>query len=200
MSLLNCFKEGVCEAGIDEAGRGALAGPVAAAAVILPPGYSNPYLNDSKKLKATDRYKLREEITESALAWAVAFITNKEIDQINILRATFKAMHHAIDGLESEPEMLLVDGHLFLPFKKIPWKTIVKGDGIYQSIAAASVIAKTYRDDMMKSIALEYPGYGWERNMGYGTIEHRNAILRSGHTPYHRLTFRLTDPQIKLPF
>jgi len=188
------------EAGCDEAGRGCLAGPVVAAAVILPKNYRHKLLNDSKKLTAPVRDKLREEIISSAVAWAIAFIDNQEIDQLNILRATFKAMHMAIAGLDKRPEFLLIDGNKFFPYPGIEHKTVIKGDGLYLSIAAASVLAKTSRDEYMKKIHDEFPDYGWDRNMGYPTTFHRNAIARSGITKYHRKSFHLTDTQMSIDF
>jgi len=188
------------EAGCDEAGRGCLAGPVFAAAVILPRNYKHPVLNDSKKLSAKQREALREEIISSAVAWNVASVDNVEIDAINILRASIKAMHLAIEGLKKKPQFLLIDGNRFYPYKDIPHKTIIKGDGLYFSIAAASVLAKTFRDEYMEKIHMEYPEYGWDSNKGYGTILHRKAILQNGITPYHRKSFSLYDLQLSLDF
>ncbi len=188
------------EAGIDEAGRGCLAGPVTAAAVILPPDFELEGLNDSKKLSAKKREQLRQEIEEQALAWAVAMVDNHRIDEMNILRATWTAMHQAVDKLRKEPQLLLVDGRNFLPYKKIPFLCIIKGDSKYASIAAASILAKTYRDRYMMEIHREYPVYGWEGNKGYPTASHRQAIRRHGTTPYHRMTFRLLDDQQKIAF
>jgi ribonuclease HII len=188
------------EAGCDEAGRGCLAGPVVAAAVILPRNFRHSVLNDSKKLTARQRSELREEIINSAIAWNVAFVDNTAIDEMNILRASVRAMHIAIEGLKKEPQFLLIDGNRFYPYKSIEYKTIIKGDSIYFSIAAASVLAKTHRDDYMNKIHNEYPQYGWDRNKGYPTSYHRAAILKYGITPYHRRTFSLLDTQMKFEF
>jgi ribonuclease HII len=188
------------EAGCDEAGRGCLAGPVVAAAVILPKNYKHPVLNDSKKLTPKQRFSLRDEIICSAVAWKVAFIDNNEIDELNILRASIKAMHLAIEGLERQPEFLLIDGNRFFPYKNISHKTIVRGDGIYFSIAAASVLAKTFRDEYMEKIHNVYPNYGWVRNKGYPTSFHRQAIIKYGVTPYHRKSFHLFDTQLVFDF
>jgi len=188
------------EAGCDEAGRGCLAGPVVAAAVILPKNFRHNILNDSKKLTARQRFILRDEITEKAVAWNVAFISNEEIDQINILRASIKAMHSALDGLPKKPQFLLIDGNRFFPYGNIKHKTIIKGDGLYFSIAAASVLAKTFRDDYMDKIHSEFPVYGWNKNKGYATSFHRAAIVKYGITPYHRKSFTLTDTQMSIDF
>jgi ribonuclease HII len=188
------------EAGCDEAGRGCLAGPVVAAAVILPKNFKHNVLNDSKKLTAKQRFSLRDEILASAIASKVAFIDNEEIDEINILRAAIKAMHLAIEGLEKTPQFLLIDGNRFYRYKDIEHKTIIKGDGLFLSIAAASVLAKTYRDEFMEKIHEEYPQYGWNRNKGYPTLYHRSAIMRYGITPYHRKSFTLFDSQLKIDF
>lgn len=182
-------KECLVEAGCDEAGRGCLAGSVYAAAVILPLDYSHPLLNDSKQLTARKRYNLREDILRDALAWAVGVVTPAEIDKINILNASILAMHRALDGLSVRPEYIIVDGNRFKPYRDIPHTTVVKGDAKYLSIAAASILAKTYRDDYMNDLHKEYPFYGWNRNAGYPTREHREGILRHGLTPYHRLSF-----------
>lgn len=201
--LLPYYKEGVIEAGCDEAGRGCLAGSVYAAAVILPTDYHNDLLNDSKQLTAKQRYRLREEIERDAVAWALGIVTPQEIDEMNILRASITAMHRAIDGLKVRPEHLIIDGNRFLPYKKgaVPYTTIVKGDGKYLSIAAASILAKTYRDDYMKDLHNEYPFYGWDHNAGYPTKEHRQGIENHGTTPYHRMTFNLLGAvQLELPF
>ena len=201
--LLPYYKEGVIEAGCDEAGRGCLAGSVYAAAVILPTDYHNDLLNDSKQLTAKQRYRLREEIERDAVAWALGIVTPQEIDEMNILRASITAMHRAIDGLKVRPEHLIIDGNRFLPYKKgaVPYTTIVKGDGKYLSIAAASILAKTYRDDYMKKLHQEYPFYGWDHNAGYPTKEHRQGIENHGTTPYHRMTFNLLGAvQLELPF
>jgi len=188
------------EAGCDEAGRGCLAGPVVASAVILPKKFKHPVLNDSKKLTARQRTSLRDEIISSAISWKVAFVDNNEIDEMNILRASIKAMHIAIENLEKEPQFLLIDGNRFYPYKNIEYKTIIKGDSLYFSIAAASVLAKTFRDEFMEKIHLEFPEYGWNRNKGYPTSAHREAILKYGITPYHRKSFNLLDTQLKIDF
>jgi ribonuclease HII len=188
------------EAGCDEAGRGCLAGPVVAAAVILPKNFRHPVLNDSKKLTVKQRALLREEIMKSAITWKVAFVGNNEIDEMNILRASVKAMHIAIEGLKKEPQFLLIDGNRFYRYKNIDHKTIVKGDGLFFSIAAASVLAKTFRDEFMEKIHLEFPDYGWNKNKGYPTAQHRAAIMNYGITPYHRKSFNLFDSQMKIEF
>ena len=188
------------EAGCDEAGRGCLAGPVFAAAVILPKNYRNKWLDDSKKLSEKQRYELREVIEKEALTWAVADVSNIEIDEINILNASFLGMHRAIDKLTQVPEQLLIDGNRFKKYKDIPHHCIIKGDGKYLSIAAASILAKTYRDDFMKEAAHTYPQYGWEQNMGYPTKKHRDAIREHGPTPLHRLTFQLLPSQLEIEF
>jgi ribonuclease HII len=188
------------EAGCDEAGRGCLAGPVVAAAVILPKNYKHAVLNDSKKLTAKQRSELKDEIMSSAIAWKVAFVDNTEIDEINILRASIKAMHLAIEGLEKPPQFLLIDGNSFFPYKELKHKTIIKGDGLYFPIAAASVLAKTFRDEYMEKIHFEYPDYGWNRNKGYPTSFHREALLRNGITPYHRKSFSLFNTQLAINF
>ncbi|MBR4367363.1 MAG: ribonuclease HII [Bacteroidaceae bacterium] len=177
------------EAGCDEVGRGCLAGSVYAAAVILPKDYVNDSLNDSKQLSPAKRYKLREEIERDAIAWAVGVVTPQEIDRINILNASILAMHRALDALNVRPQTLIIDGNKFKPYHGLPYSTIVKGDAKYLSIAAASVIAKTYRDDYMKELHKEYPFYGWDHNAGYPTAEHRNGIRQHGLTPYHRMSF-----------
>lgn len=189
---------GRIEAGCDEAGRGCLAGPVTAAAVILPPNFSDDMLNDSKQLTEHQRDVLRPIIEREALAWAVAFVSPQEIDEINILKASFMAMHRAIDQLTVRPEALLIDGNRFIHYKDIQHTCIVKGDGKMMSIAAASVLAKTHRDEYMRRISAEYPQYGWDKNKGYPTRAHRAAIAQYGTTPYHRLTFQLLDPQLSL--
>ena len=188
------------EAGCDEAGRGCLAGPVVAAAVILPKNFKHPVLNDSKKLSAKQRALLKDEIMNSAIAWKVAFVDSIEIDEMNILRASIKAMHIAIEGLGKVPQFLLIDGNRFYPFKDIKYKTIIKGDGIFFSIAAASVLAKTFRDEFMEKIHSEYPEYDWNQNKGYPTSFHRAAIMKYGITPYHRKSFALFDSQLKIEF
>lgn len=183
--------EGLVEAGCDEAGRGCLAGSVFAAAVILPAGYDNAALNDSKKLTERRRYELREQIMADAEAWAVGEVTPEEIDRINILKASFLAMHRALDMLKVRPEAVIVDGNRFVPYRDLPYTTVVKGDGKYQAIAAASILAKTFRDDYMKSLHREYPCYGWDGNKGYPTAEHRRAIREHGVSPYHRMSYNL---------
>lgn len=179
------------EAGCDEAGRGCLAGSVYAAAVILPPNYKNPDLNDSKKLTDKKRKALREQIERDAVAWAVGVVTADEIDKINILNASILAMHRALDQLKVRPEVVIVDGNRFKPYNDLPYTTIVKGDGKYLSIAAASILAKTYRDDYMDALAEEYPQYDWKSNKGYPTKKHRAAIQQYGITPYHRKSYQL---------
>jgi ribonuclease HII len=187
--LKSSFTNHLIEAGCDEAGRGCLAGPVFAAAVILPSDYINPLLNDSKKLTSAQRDKLRLEIEADALAWAVAMVDNIEIDQINILNASISAMHKSLAKLTTIPELILVDGNRFKPFQNIPHQCIIKGDGLFLSIAAASVLAKTYRDEYMTELHETFPQYGWNRNKGYPTLEHRKTILGIGSTPFHRETF-----------
>lgn len=195
MSLEKHYYEGKIEAGCDEAGRGCLAGSVYAAAVILPDGYDNPSLNDSKQLSAAKRKRLRDEIVRDAQAWAVGVVTPEEIDHINILRASILAMHRALDQLAVIPEAVIVDGNRFLPYRDLPYATIVKGDGKYQAIAAASILAKTYRDEYMERLAQEFPRYGWQSNKGYPTPQHREAIRQYGVTPYHRKSFDLLGSQ-----
>lgn len=198
MGLKSYFSKGLIEAGCDEAGRGCLAGPVFAAAVILDPRNPIKGLDDSKKLSEKKRALLRVEIEEKALSFGVALITNEEIDKLNILRASFTAMHKAIEKLSGEPELLLIDGNQFIPYKKIQHQCIVKGDAKYQSIAAASILAKTYRDEYMKELHNRYPVYGWDHNMGYPTLSHREAIRKEGVTPFHRLSFTLLNDQLTL--
>lgn len=199
--LKSHYYESLIEAGCDEAGRGCLAGSVYAAAVILPPDYQNELLNDSKKLTAKKRYALREEIERDAIAWAVGIVTPEEIDKINILNASFLAMHRALDQLQVRPEAVIVDGNRFKPYQDLPSTTIIKGDGKYLSIAAASILAKTYRDDYMLSLAEEYPQYDWQSNMGYPTKKHRQAIREHGITPYHRKSYNLLgDGQLSFDF
>ena len=195
-----CIDPKRIEAGCDEAGRGCLAGSVFAAAVILPPDFHNEDLNDSKKLSEKKRYKLRPIIEKEAIAWAVGIVTPEEIDAINILRASFLAMHRAIDQLKVRPEHLLIDGNRFTPYPDISFTTVIKGDGKYLNIAAASVLAKTYRDDYMEQLAEEYPDYHWSKNKGYPTLAHREAIRMKGITPYHRKTFTLLPEQLTLDF
>jgi ribonuclease HII len=196
--LKSCFTEDKIEAGLDEAGRGCLAGPVVAAAVILPKGYKHKFLNDSKQLSAKQREDLKQEIEREALHFAVCEVSEKEIDKINILNASFKAMHMALNKLKVVPELLLVDGNRFKKYKNIPHECIIEGDGKYLSIAAASILAKTYRDDLMKNFAKQYPHYGWESNKGYGTEVHREAIEKYGYSPLHRVTFKLKPKQLGL--
>ena len=199
--LLNHYYEGKVEAGCDEAGRGCLAGSVYAAAVILPEGYQNELLNDSKQLTEKKRYQLREIIEHDAVAWAVGIVTPEEIDKINILNASILAMHRALDQLKVRPEAIIVDGNRFKKYKDLPHTTIVKGDGKYLSIAAASILAKTYRDDYMNKLAEEYPQYDWFSNKGYPTKKHREAIRQFGITPYHRKSYNLLgDGQLSLEF
>ena len=199
--LKNNYFDGKIEAGCDEAGRGCLAGSVFAAAVILPPDYQNELLNDSKQLTEKRRYALREVIERDAVAWAVGVVTPEEIDHINILNASILAMHRALDQLSVRPEAVIVDGNRFKPYGALPYATIVKGDGKYLSIAAASILAKTYRDDYMNKLDNEYPQYDWHSNKGYPTKNHREAIRLHGATPYHRRSFNLLgDRQLELPF
>ena len=199
--LASHYYEGKVEAGCDEAGRGCLAGSVYAAAVILPDGYQNELLNDSKQLTEKKRYQLREIIERDAVAWAVGIVTSEEIDKINILNASILAMHRALDQLKVRPEAVIVDGNRFKKYKDLPHTTIVKGDGKYLSIAAASILAKTYRDDYMNKLAEEYPQYDWLSNKGYPTKKHREAIRQFGITPYHRKSYNLLgDGQLSLQF
>ena len=198
--LLPYYNDTLVEAGCDEAGRGCLAGSVYAAAVILPKDYHNELLNDSKKLSERKRYALRPEIERDAVAWAVGVVTAKEIDQINILNASILAMHRALDALSVRPEAIIVDGNRFKPYGKIPYTTIVKGDAKYLSIAAASILAKTYRDDYMMKLHEEYPCYAWNKNMGYPTKAHREGIEAYGVSPYHRLSYRLLSEERQLKF
>lgn len=196
--LKSSFTYDLVEAGCDEAGRGCLAGPVVAAAVIFPKGYRHALLNDSKQLTHEERMEVRGDILRDALAWGIAEASHEEIDDINILNASFRAMHRAVDKLTVRPEMLLIDGNRFRPMLDLPFQCIIKGDALYYSIAAASVLAKTYRDEYMQQLALEYPGYGWETNMGYPTPEHRDGIRNLGVSPYHRRTFQLLPAQLEL--
>ena len=199
--LLSHYYEGKIEAGCDEAGRGCLAGSVYAAAVILPEDYQNELLNDSKQLTEKKRYQLREIIERDAVAWAVGIVTPEEIDKINILNASILAMHRALDQLKVRPEAVIVDGNRFKKYKDLPHTTIVKGDGKYLAIAAASILAKTYRDDYMNGLATEYPQYDWLSNKGYPTKKHREAIKQFGITPYHRKSYNLLgDGQLSLEF
>ena len=199
--LLPYYNIGVAEAGCDEAGRGCLAGPVYAAAVILPPDFQNELLNDSKQLAENQRYLLRPIIEKEAVAWAVGVVSAEEIDKINILNASFLAMHRALDQLKVRPEHIIVDGNRFKPYHEVPHVTIVKGDGKYLSIAAASILAKTYRDDYMNAIDAEYPVYGWKKNKGYPTKAHRAALVQYGPSPHHRMSYNLLgDGQLALDF
>ena len=197
--LKQFYNDDLIEAGCDEAGRGCLAGPVFAAAVILPKDYENELLNDSKKLSLKNRLILRKSILENSIGWAVATVDNVEIDEINILNASILAMQKAVEKLKRVPQFLLIDGNRFKPFRDIPYETIIKGDGKYMSIAAASILAKTFRDEYMLNLHNEYPHYGWDRNKGYPTKEHKAAIAKFGVTDYHRKSFRLNE-QLKLNF
>jgi ribonuclease HII len=194
------YRKGILEAGCDEAGRGCIAGPVFAAAVILPGDFREPMLNDSKKLSAGKRDRLRYLIEQEAISWGVGKVDEREIEQINILNASILAMHRALRDLEPQPRTILVDGNRFKSYRGIPHHCIVKGDGIYASIAAASILAKTHRDQYMASLHREDPRYGWNRNMGYPTVGHRRAIMKYGPTAHHRRTFRLLDEQMRLDF
>jgi len=197
--LLPYLQDELIEAGCDEAGRGCLAGPVFAAAVILPRNFSHDILTDSKQLKEKDRVDLRRMIEQEALAFAVSMVDHLEIDRINILNASIKAMHLALEQLSVQPGFVIIDGNRFKPFQDIPYECVVKGDGKYYSIAAASILAKTYRDDYMLNLSTEYPDYDWANNKGYPTIKHREAVIAFGFSPYHRRTFRISDPQLSLP-
>jgi ribonuclease HII len=196
--LQNRFSESLVEAGCDEAGRGCLAGPVVAAAVVLPDDYNNALLNDSKQLRARTRMELRDDIQQESIAWAIGVVDNVEIDRINILNASFEAMHRAIRQLKIMPELLLIDGNRFNAYPEIDHECIIKGDAKFASIAAASILAKTYRDEMMMNLAAEYPHYGWEKNMGYPTPAHRQGIKDHGPSPYHRMSFQLLPKQLSL--
>src|SRR5690606_38299389 len=196
--LRSSFTKNLVEAGCDEAGRGCLAGPVVAAAVILPKRYKHKLLTDSKQLNREQREALREDILRDALAWAVAEVSHEEIDEINILNASFKAMHLALDKLDPVPELVLVDGNRFKPWRDVRFECVVKTDGRFLSIAAASILAKTQRDDLMNNLAREFAGYGWETNVGYPTPEHREGIRQLGITPYHRKSFTLLPQQLEL--
>lgn len=193
-----CNCAGINEAGCDEAGRGCLAGPVCAAAVILPDNFCHPLLNDSKQLSEHRRYELREIIERESVAWSVAMVYPEEIDRINILNASILAMHKALDGLKVRPGAIIVDGNKFKPYNDIPSTTFVKGDGRFANIAAASILAKTYRDDYMVAAHNDFPEYGWDINKGYPTKAHRRAIAAHGTTPLHRMSFRLLNPQLEL--
>jgi ribonuclease HII len=196
--LANYLNKKNIEAGCDEAGRGCYAGPVFAAAVVLPKKFHHPLLNDSKQVKEKDRLILKDFIIKNAIAFAVTNISNIEIDEINILKASIKAMHLAVDKLEHTPNFLLIDGNRFYPYKNIKHQCIIKGDGIYASIAAASILAKTARDEFMETIHTQYPMYAWNKNKGYGTLEHRKAIEQFGLSPYHRKSFNILPKQMKL--
>ena len=199
MGLQNYFLKNAIEAGTDEAGRGCLAGPVVAAAVILPADFNHPLLNDSKQLTEKQRLQLKPIIEKEALAFSVAFINEEKIDEINILNASILAMHQALEKLTTKPTHIIIDGNRFKPFGKIPYTTIVKGDAKFMSIAAASVLAKTYRDDFMQQLHHQFPQYGWNQNKGYPTKLHRSAIKQYGSTTYHRKSFKLLPEQLKLP-
>jgi len=196
--LLSSFTPDLIEAGCDEVGRGCLAGPVVAAAVILPKEYKHELLNDSKQLVREERELLELDIKRDALAWAIAEVSNVEIDHINILNASFKAMHLALDQLKMKPEFLLIDGNRFKPYPGLLHECVIKGDGKYLSIAAASVLAKTYRDNLMAKLSQQFPGYAWEKNVGYPTEEHRDGIRALGITPFHRRSFQLIPSQLEL--
>ena len=196
--LKSFYQKELIEAGCDEAGRGSFAGPVFAAAVILPSGFSHPLLNDSKQVPEKQRYELRAIIEAEAISYGVASVDNNEIDHINILKASFKAMHIAIDQLKQKPQLLLVDGNRFMKYKRTPHYCIIKGDGLYASIAAASILAKTHRDEFMLRLHEEFPQYSWHTNKGYGTAEHRKAIEEYGFCKYHRKSFRLLPDMINL--
>lgn len=198
--LINCYNLELIEAGCDEAGRGCLAGPVSAAAVILPKDFYLEGLNDSKKLTHQQRDELRPIIEREALAWAVAFVDHEEIDQINILNASFLAMHRAIEKLMVIPQHLVIDGNRFKNYPDIPHYCVIKGDGKYLNIAAASILAKTHRDEYMASLHEDFPHYNWKQNKGYPTIQHRNVVMEIGLSPFHRKTFNVSDPQLRLSF
>ena len=200
VGLQSFFHEHLVEAGCDEAGRGCLAGSVYAAAVILPQNYSHPYLNDSKQLTEKRRMILRKDIEKDAIAWAVGVVSPEEIDEINILKASFLAMHRAIDQLKVRPEALIIDGNRFTPYQNLPYTPIVKGDSKYLSIAAASILAKTYRDEYMEELHSQYPQYEWSKNKGYPTVAHREAIKKYGTTPFHRMSFNLLGEEKQLSF
>ena len=198
--LQSHYYDGLIEAGCDEAGRGCLAGSVYAAAVILPQNYSHPYLNDSKQLTEKRRMILRKDIEKDAIAWAVGVVSPEEIDEINILKASFLAMHRAIDQLKVRPEALIIDGNRFTPYQNLPYTPIVKGDSKFLSIAAASILAKTYRDEYMEELHCQYPQYQWNKNKGYPTVAHREAIKKYGTTPFHRMSFNLLGEEKQLSF
>lgn len=196
--LKSSFTKDKIEAGCDEVGRGCLAGPVVAAAVILPAKYKHKLLTDSKQLSKKKRNEIKIDILNDAIAYAIAEVHNEEVDKINVLKASFAGMHRALDQLSTVPELILVDGNKFIPYQNIPFECIIKGDGKFLSIAAASILAKTYRDDLMENLSISHPEYGWERNVGYPTEEHRAAIEKFGITPYHRKSFRLLPNQLDL--
>ncbi len=196
--LKSAYTHDLIEAGCDEVGRGCLAGPVVAAAVILPKSYAHEILNDSKRLNREEREQLTEDIKRDAISWAIAEVSSDEIDKINILKASFKAMHLALDKLSTKPDLLLIDGNRFQPYGEIKFECIIKGDATYLSIAAASVLAKTYRDELMMKLSDQFPGYAWETNVGYPTEEHRDGIRNLGITPYHRRSFQLLPSQLEL--
>jgi ribonuclease HII len=196
--LKSYHQDHLLEAGCDEAGRGCFAGPVFAAAVVLPRDFHHPLLNDSKQVPVEIRYELRTYIEMHALDYAVEQVNNEEIDEINILKASFKAMHMAIEKLKKRPQFLLIDGHMFYKYKRVPHQCVIRGDGIYASIAAASILAKTYRDDYMRQLHYEYPHYGWFNNKGYGTAEHRKGIETHGLCPYHRKSFNIVSTQMEI--
>ena len=197
--MLKCSFSGTkIEAGCDEVGRGCLAGPVVAAAVILPLDYKHKLLTDSKLLSKKKRESIRKDILNDAIEYAISEIGNEEVDKINVLQASFLGMHRALDQLVQRPELILVDGNKFIPYHNIPYHCIIKGDGKYMSIAAASILAKTYRDDLMEKLSISHPEYSWERNVGYPTKQHRKAIEKYGITPYHRRSFRLLPNQLEL--
>ena len=196
--LKSSFSGDKIEAGCDEVGRGCLSGPVVAAAVILPLDYKHKWLTDSKQLSKAKRETIKKDIINDAISYAIAEVSNEEVDKINVLQASLLGMHRALDQLIQIPELILVDGNKFIPYKDIPYHCIIKGDGKYMSIAAASILAKTYRDDLMEKLSVSHPEYGWERNVGYPTKQHRNAIEKYGITPYHRRSFRLLPNQLNL--
>ena len=198
--LKNRFSKSEFEVGIDEAGRGCIAGPVTASAVILPKGFNNKYLNDSKKLSEKKRHELKIIIEKEAVDYSVFFINAKIIDKINILNSTFKAMHGALNNLKTQPNFILVDGNKFIQYNDIPHKCIIKGDGKYQNIAAASILAKTYRDDYMKKLHSKYPEFGWNTNKGYGTKFHMDMINKHGKTDFHRKSFNIKKLQVKIQY
>lgn len=196
--LKSFFQKIKVEAGCDEAGRGCLAGPVVAGAVIMPKNYRHRELNDSKQLTEKKRLEIKKDILRDAIAWGIGVASHKEIDEINILNASYLAMHRAVEKLKVQPELLLIDGNRYKPGNEIPYECIIKGDGKFYSIAAASILAKTYRDELMRKLAEEFPGYGWETNVGYPTMAHRDGLRANGNTPHHRVSFRLLPTQLEL--